>query len=469
VSPPEDLQGLPWPEGEPGPLRTAATRLRGLAGGFEGAGSRIGGATAAGWSGMAEASYTSTLSHAGVAVGYISGSLDTAAGALTSLAGVIEDSQDTVRRAATRLREAREAAARAQAAAEDARAAATRAQSAALLSTAPLTGGADPLGAEADAAELSALSAESAASDAASEAARVETWARGEADNAVDSVRRADAACAAALDGTGLMPGLVPGGAASSSGAQAVWDFVYDVAGKPFNPFDPSLTPGEANSKWGEYASGVLFGASEWTSRYASQNWMRYEPGYWSRAPRWVNSYTRSTPSGGTTTVSGYMRRGVWAPAREVADDAARAQWATRANWFGRAGAATALVTAGVGQYFADANNPNLDGSERTGRIAAQTVTVGGASALGAWGGAAGGAAIGTAICPGVGTVIGGVVGGIVGGGLAGGVVDHFNDTVVDWAGDVSNTVEDFGSDLAEGAGDLVDGAGEVLDDLTPW
>ena len=231
----------------------------------------------------------------------------------------------------------------------------------------------------------------------------------------------------------------------------------------------PSLTPGEANSKWGEYASGVLFGASEWTSRYASQNWMRYEPGYWSRAPRWVNSYTRSTPSGGTTTVSGYMRRGVWAPAREVADDAARAQWATRANWFGRAGAATALVTAGVGQYFADANNPNLDGSERTGRIAAQTVTVGGASALGAWGGAAGGAAIGTAICPGVGTVIGGVVGGIVGGGLAGGVVDHFNDTVVDWAGDVSNTVEDFGSDLAEGAGDLVDGAGEVLDDLTPW
>ena len=53
--------------------------------------------------------------------------------------------------------------------------------------------------------------------------------------------------------------------------------------------------------------------------------------------------------------------------------------------------------------------------------------------------------------------------------GLAGGVVDHFNDSVVDWAGDVSNTVEDLGGDIAEGAGDLVDGAGEVLDDLTPW
>jgi hypothetical protein len=49
-----------------------------------------------------------------------------------------------------------------------------------------------------------------------------------------------------------------------------------------------------------------------------------------------------------------------------------------------------------------------------------------------------------------------------VGGGLAGGVVDHFNDTVVDWAGDVSNDIE-------EGVGDLVDGAGEVLDDITPW
>jgi type VII secretion system ESX-1 substrate len=461
MSAPGDLQGLPWPEGEPGPLRAAASRLRGIAGGFDGTGSTLGGATAAGWSGMAQASYTSTLSRAGEAVTYLSGSLDRAAGALGDLAGVIEDAQDTVRRAAARLREAREAAARTQAAAEDARAAADSAQMAAAFGTAPLTGS-DPLAAEAAAAEARALSAESTAADARAEADRVETWARGEADDAVDSVRRADAACASTLEASGLIPFGPVGPAASPAGAQAVWDFVYDVAGKPFNPFDPSLTPGERNAKWGEYASGILFGASEWTSRYASENWMRYEPGYWSRAPRWVSSYTRSTPSGGTTTVSGYMRRGVWEPAREVADDAARAQWATRAKWLGRGGAAAALVTAGVGQYFADEGNPNLDGSERTGRITAQTVTVGGASALGAWGGAAGGAAIGTMICPGVGTVIGGVVGGIVGGGVAGGIVDHFNDGVVDWAGDASNAVEEF-------ADDALDKAGDVLDDLTPW
>jgi hypothetical protein len=461
VSPPGDLQGLPWPDGEPGPLRAAASRLRGIAGGFEGAAGTLGGAQPAGWTGAAQASYSSTLAHAGTAVTHLSGSVDTAAAALVDLAGVIDDAQDKVRRAAAKLKAAREAKARARAAAEDARAEATRAQAAAALSTAPLTG-TDPLLAEADAAEGRALAAESTAADAQAEAARVERWAHAEADEAVDSVRRADGACAAALDGTGLQPGLAVGPAASAPGARAVWDFVYDTTLKPFNPYDPSLTPGESNTKWGEYGSGVMFGTAEWASRYASQNWVRYEPGYWTRAPRWVNSYTRSTPSGGTTTVSGYMRRGVWAPAREVADDAARAQWAGRARWFGRAGAVTAFATAGVGQYFADANNPNLDGSERTGRIAAQTVTVGGASALGAWGGAAGGAAIGTAICPGVGTVIGGVVGGIVGGGVAGGVVDHFNDTVVDWAGDVSNTVEDVG-------GDIIEGAGEVLDDITPW
>lgn len=52
---------------------------------------------------------------------------------------------------------------------------------------------------------------------------------------------------------------------------------------------------------------------------------------------------------------------------------------------------------------------------------------------------------------------------------MAGGVVDHFNDAVVNWAGDFSNTVEDFGGDVVDGAKDLVSGAGDVLDDITPW
>ena len=38
-----------------------------------------------------------------------------------------------------------------------------------------------------------------------------------------------------------------------------------------------------------------------------------------------------TTPSGGTTRVSGYMRKGAWADAQEVPDLASRAEWATRA------------------------------------------------------------------------------------------------------------------------------------------
>ena len=461
MSRPEDLQGLPWPEGEPGALRGGARRLRGVAGGFEGAGGTLTSATPSGWSGVAQASYSGSLARASDAVAHLTGSADVAAGALGDLADVIERAQERVRRAAERLREARDAARTAQAAAADARAEADGARSAALLSPAPLTGF-DALASEADAAEGRALTAESAAADAAAEAARVERWAHGVADDAVADVERADATCAAALEGTCLRPGMGLGPGAAAAGARAVWDFVYGPLIKPFNPYDPSLTAGESNTKWFEYGSGVLFGTAEWTSRYASQNWMRYEPGYWARQPRWVAPYTRSTPSGGTTQVSGYLRRGSWVGAREVADDATRAVWAQRATNLGRGGAVLAVATAGVGQYFADAGDPNLDGSERTGRIVAQSATVGGASALGAWGGAAGGAAIGTAICPGVGTVIGGVVGGIVGGGVAGGIVDHFNDSVVDWAGDASNAVEDF-------AGDALDTAGDVLDDITPW
>jgi hypothetical protein len=198
----------------------------------------------------------------------------------------------------------------------------------------------------------------------------------------------------------------------------------------------------------GVWGAGIMFGTSEWTSRYASAHWMRMEPGYWIREPRYVAPYTRSTPSGVTTRVSGYVRRGVWAGAQEVPDTAARAQWASRARWFGRAGGAASLLTAGAGQFFDDLDNPNLNGAERTGRVAAQTATVGVAGAAGGWAAAAGGAAIGTAICPGVGTVIGGVIGGIAGGALAGGLVDKFNDGIVDWAGGAADDVADFVSDI---------------------
>ena len=75
-------------------------------------------------------------------------------------------------------------------------------------------------------------------------------------------------------------------------------------------------------------------------------------------------------------------------------------------------------------------------------------------------------------ICLGVGTVIGGVVGGIVGGGVAGGLVDHFNDSVVDWSGNAAQDVTDWTQDAASNVKDTVElrarQGGKVLDDITP-
>ncbi len=472
MSQPADLQGLPWPEGEPGPLRAAASRLRGLSNGFDGASSTIAAASPTAWSGVASISYSTTLARAGEAVTYLETSLDTAGTALGNLADRIEEAQDKVRHAADRLREAREEAAEAQRRAAAARTEAINARSTALLNPTPLTF-ADPFSQAADAAEARAASAEGLAADKQADADRIERWAQGEASDAVKSVKIADGATASTLEATGLPMGPTLGGAPTASGAQAVWDFVYDVAVKPFNPWDSSYNDGESAMVVAGFSSGVLFGTSEWTSRYAAQNWMRYEPGYWARQPRWVAPYMRSTPSGGTTSVSGYMRRGVWAPAQPVPDTAARAQWASRAKLFGRLGAGAAFVTAGAGQYFNDLDNPNLNNQERTGRVAAQTATVGGAAALGGWGGAVGGAAIGTAICPGVGTVIGGVVGGVVAGGVAGGIADHFNDTVVDWAGTAADDAWNWGEGAASDVSDWTSGAaeytGDKVDSVTPW
>ncbi len=458
MSRPGNLEGLPWPEGEPGPLRDAAARLRGIGGGFEGAGGRLSGAIPPAWSGVASQSYSGTLTRGEAAVSHVAGSLDAAAAAYGELADAIESAQDDVRRAAERLHDAREAARQARSRATAARAEADQAHTSALLSPALPGAGFDPLAEAAVAAEGRAQSAESVAAEAEAEAARVERWAHGEAERAVTAVERADAACAGALDGTGLTSAFGVGGPALANGAKAVWDFVYEVQVKPLNPWDSGYNDGEGATVVGAWGAGVMFGASEWTSRYASRHWMRMEPGYWIREPRYVSPYTRSTPSGGTTRVSGYVRRGVWAGAQEVPDSAARAQWASRARTFGRAGAAASFLTAGVGQYFDDLDDPNLNTAERSGRIGMQTLTVGGASAAGGWAAAAGGAAIGTAICPGVGTVIGGVVGGIAGGALAGGIVDKFNDGLVD-----------LGGDLADGAADLV-GSIDLPDvDLTPW
>ncbi|WP_296606165.1 WXG100 family type VII secretion target [Nocardioides sp.] len=124
---------------------------------------------------------------------------------------------------------------------------------------------------------------------------------------------------------------------------------------------------------------------------------------------------------------------------------AARDGWRTTGRWVNRAGTVVAGVAAGYDEWA------NSDETE-TDRRVTEAVTVGGATAAGAWAGAEGGAwlggAIGTAICPGVGTVIGGFVGGVVGGFVG---------------SEVGSAV---GGAIKDGAADLVDGAGDLASDI---
>ena len=331
MSAPADLEGLPWPDGEPGPLRSCASRLRGLAGGFDGAGTRLGGAVAPAWSGFAATSYSGTLGHAQTAVSHLGGSLDTAAGALGHLADVIEHAQHAVRVAAAKLHDAR--AGRRPRAAH--RAGRTR-----RCGPRPHRRGARP-GPHAGRSAVDAGRRGRApraghrdhAPAASSRMRRGSSAGRTRRPTTPSSAsRRPTPTARAPCEGTGMAGGPTLGGAATAAGAQSVWDFVYDVAGKPLNPWDPGYTPGESAGSGAATPPACCSAPRSGPSRYASQNWMRYEPGYWAREPRWVAPYTRSTPSGGTTQVSGYMRKGSWASAQEVPDLAERAKWASRAE-----------------------------------------------------------------------------------------------------------------------------------------
>ncbi|MGH3327871.1 MAG: hypothetical protein ACRDPT_08790 [Streptomycetales bacterium] len=208
--------------------------------------------------------------------------------------------------------------------------------------------------------------------------------------------------------------------------------------------------------KWGEFTAGLLLGVGEGYSQRVSNTLTYLRRAHWRRGT-WVSGHTRQLASGRVGHWRGHWRRGGPVSAHRVADAAGRPRWAGRARILGHTGTVVSFATAGVGQWISDSHNPNLETSERIGRAAMQSVTVGG----GAWAGAAAGAAIGSVI-PGVGTVVGGVVGGIIGGMAGGELADAINDGMVDMAGDGAEAVGDA-------LGGVADRAGEVIDDITPW
>jgi hypothetical protein len=106
-----DVEGLPWPEGEPAALTAAAGTLRGLAGKVSAAGGPL--ATAAGiggWSGGASVASSLLLS---AQVQSVQGSAEvfgSTATALSGLATLLSAGRDRIRSRAREVRAAREAA-----------------------------------------------------------------------------------------------------------------------------------------------------------------------------------------------------------------------------------------------------------------------------------------------------------------------------------------------------------------------
>jgi hypothetical protein len=110
-----DVEGLPWPEGEPGALRDAAAGLRSVAGRLSDAGSGLGGAVSVdGWQGGAAGAYSVLVS---AQVQSLQGAVEvfeSVQAALIALGDLLQAAQDRIKAEAARVKEAREAAERAE-------------------------------------------------------------------------------------------------------------------------------------------------------------------------------------------------------------------------------------------------------------------------------------------------------------------------------------------------------------------
>lgn len=115
---------------------------------------------------------------------------------------------------------------------------------------------------------------------------------------------------------------------------------------------------------------------------------------------------------------------------------ATRNKWLRVSKWGGRASGVLTVGVSAYDQWSRDSGRTDLNTTEKVGRSIAR----GGAVGVGAWGGAAAGATVGAAVGGPVGAVVGGVVGGIVGSGVGEEVGDH----IVDFGGDVADTLNPF-------------------------
>ncbi len=106
-----DVEGLPWPQGEPAALSAAAGRLRGIAGKLSAAGGPLGRAAGiGGWAGEASVASSVLLSAQVQSVRGAAEVFGSTATALSGLAALLSAGQDRIRTLARQVRAAREAA-----------------------------------------------------------------------------------------------------------------------------------------------------------------------------------------------------------------------------------------------------------------------------------------------------------------------------------------------------------------------
>jgi type VII secretion system ESX-1 substrate len=262
-----EVEGLPWPEGDPDGLRQIAGHAAALAGELEARQGHLSTFDPVGWLGAGRDSFTVTLLANSHALGAGASAMHHAFTVLTTLANTVETAQHDVLEAARKLKDARDAAAQAQAKAVQARIDADQAASMSNV-FAPFPGvGPDPF---AQAAESDARAAENAAATAQTHALDVERWAQHKAQTAVHDVEREDRATAHTLEADGLVqaPGSSALVCAAPSPAQplaalgnlllgsdsATHGTLVDLLSRPPAPPPPPPKPTETHHNWWKLA-----------------------------------------------------------------------------------------------------------------------------------------------------------------------------------------------------------------------
>jgi hypothetical protein len=189
-----DVEGLPWPEGEPGALNAAAGQLTGVAGQLSAAGGPLGRAAGlGGWSGGASLASSLLLATQMQSVHGAAEVFGSTGSALRGLARLLSDGQDRIRALAREVKAAREAAEHAQGLADTA---------GRRMAAQP-----DSVGLESAFLHLSA-----AAGQAQGEHARIRQRAETEARQIVEELEAADAATAGEVAEAEVAATAGPGG-----------------------------------------------------------------------------------------------------------------------------------------------------------------------------------------------------------------------------------------------------------------